>query len=71
MAEHFLPPDDAAGAFPPANPWDAGSSHEIALRELLRSPLDEEPRRARGTGRRRLIAVAVLPPASLTVRTTW
>jgi hypothetical protein len=58
MDERSLPPNDTARAPSPANPWDVDSTHEIALRELLRSPLDE-PRRARGNGRRRLIAVAI------------
>ena len=46
MDERRLP-DPGTGQDPPASPWDAGGSHEIALRELLRSPLDE-PRRRRG-----------------------
>ena len=43
------PPPTTPGSRPP-NPWDIGSAHESALRELLRSPLDDEPRRARERG---------------------
>jgi len=50
LDESPRPPEGPAGA-PPANPWDIGGAHEDALRELLRSPLDEEPRRARGAAR--------------------
>ncbi|MFH1330453.1 MAG: hypothetical protein ABIJ48_07380 [Actinomycetota bacterium] len=53
------PPTSPAGS-PPANPWDIGGAHEDALRELLRSPLDEESRRARGTARPGRRAAAVL-----------
>lgn len=56
----------------PAGPWEITSAHESALRELMRSPLDEEPRRARGArpGRRLsalLFLVAAAAGAGLTV----
>ena len=50
MDDSPRPPVDPA-ASPAAKPWDIGGAHEDALRELLRSPLDEEPRRARGASR--------------------
>jgi hypothetical protein len=54
------------------NPWDLSSAHESALRELMRSPLDEEPRRARAArpGRRLsllLFLAAAAAGAGLTV----
>jgi len=57
---------------PPGNPWDIAGAHESALRELLRSPLDEEPRRARAPrpGRRATVLIflaAAAVGAGLTV----
>ena len=70
MADRLPPPGDTPSA--PANPWDVTGAHESALRELMRSPLDEEPRRARGTrpGRRSsvlLFVAAAAAGAGLTV----
>ncbi len=48
LSDAPLTPEDAAGPQVPANPWDIASVHESALRELLRSPLDDAPRRGRG-----------------------
>jgi hypothetical protein len=41
-------PEGAEARPSPSNPWDLGSAHESALRELLRSPLEDGPRRKRG-----------------------
>ena len=70
MADRFPPPDDTRIA--PPSPWDIAGAHESALRELMRSPLDDEPRRARGTrpGRRLsvlLFLAAAAAGAGLTV----
>jgi hypothetical protein len=48
-----LPP--AAGGDSRVEPLAGGGDHEVALRELLRSPLDEEPRRRRRTDTRRWV----------------
>jgi hypothetical protein len=48
LADAPLTPEGADGAPVRANPWDIAGVHESALRELLRSPLDDEPRRRRG-----------------------
>ena len=48
MADARRPPEGAAGP-PSSGSGDGGSAHESALRELLRSPLEDEPRRARGS----------------------
>ena len=50
MDDRPRPPEDPV-ASPVAGPWGFGGAHEDALRELLRSPLDEEPRRDRGASR--------------------
>ena len=56
---------------PPANPWEIDGTHEAALRELLRSPLDEEePRGAARPGRKAavlLFLAAAAAGAGLTV----
>jgi len=59
LSDAPLAPEDAAGPQPPASPWDIASVHESALRELLRSPLDDEPRRRRGAQLGRGVAVLI------------
>lgn len=63
MDDRTPPPDGTR--FLPSNPWDVSSAHESALRELMRSPLDEEPRRARPSRPgRRLSALLFLTAAA-------
>ncbi len=59
MSDAPRTPGGATGPLPPTDPWDRGGAHESALRELLRSPLDDEPRRDRGARRGRAVAVAI------------
>jgi hypothetical protein len=61
VADRPLPPEPGN---PPGNPWDITSTHESALRELLRSPLDEEPRRVRASRPGRGAAILIFLSAA-------